>query len=135
MVDFSRCYSHVPHIKAKLDIYAACYEFSQKSGFARISGLPIGVATSAIYLSRKVSLIGECTFKGAVNVVASPFSSKFSATNGFFMLGAAAFKTVKLPYSLVVATFSVVDKTVQAAVRPESYYEKKWQRQAEKFVQ
>lgn len=108
----------------KKNMYEGAKNASKKSGFMRLSGPFISVASSLVSLSAKVSTVGEAFIKGLANIFGAPFSKKCSAMTGLKQL------TLQLPAHVLALVFSPVKmvggfmaNSIGMAVSPTFYSE------------
>jgi TPR repeat protein len=88
----------------------------------RLTGLGVGALAGTMTIVKRISLIAENAFKGAANILGSPFFDQCSFSRGLNQLIVQTIKNVViLPFSLISASFDVIRATWGMFVDPTEY--------------
>lgn len=90
------------------------------SNWRRLTGLPIGVVRSSLFVAECVALIGEQTIKGVGNLFGALIpGSKFSAKKGAKQLLLVPLNIVKLALSPIGIAFNIALLPLATAINPD----------------
>jgi hypothetical protein len=113
------------YLKARM--YQKLHTASKKTGWMRLSGPGVGLASGIMTIAKRVAAIGESIIKGVGNIACASFSKQCSLKHGlaniFIMLPK---HVILLPFSIISAAIGLISKTICMATDPESYAASRW---------
>lgn len=111
----------------KANLYRTCYEGAKQTLNVRFLGFPVGVAAGVLTVAKRVALIAEAIFKGAINVLGSPVYSQCEFSTGLRQLAIDFPKNLLiLPFSCFSAALGLVTETLYIATDPLDYAYDSW---------
>jgi hypothetical protein len=113
------------YLKARM--YQKLHAASKKTGWVRLTGPGVGLASGLMTIAKRVAIIGEAIIKGVGNLFGAPFSKQCSLKHGlaniFLVLPA---NILCLPFSITSAVVGLFSKTIFMACNPKSYTYERW---------
>ncbi len=112
----------------KMKMYKGLHEAaSQKKGWVRLTGLPVGIVSGLSTIATRIALIFENLIKGFGNIFGAPFSDKCSFKKGLNNLFVQVPKNIiMLPFSAIAAAISPADKMLGMLLNPQQLTEVLW---------
>ncbi len=112
--------------RIKHSLYMGLNEASKKTGWVRLSGLPVGIVSGLLSLVTRIALIVECIIKGFGNIIGAAFSDKCNLNQGALNLFPELAKNIiMLPFSALDVVLSPITKTFYMLLKPEAFTEEK----------
>ncbi len=113
--------------RIKSSLYKGLYEASQKTGWVRLSGFPVGIISGLMNIVTRIALIAESIFKGFGNLLGAPFTDKCSAKEGLKNLFIQLPKNILLiPFTIIASALRPLGHTFAILLAPEAYSLQLW---------
>lgn len=110
------------------NLYSKLHQSAQdRACWIRLSGVVVGLAAALIIVATRTAAVAENVFKGAINIVGSPFSSNCDFCRGVSQLLCGTAKhLIVLPFSIVAAAYHFAKAFFGMTFSPVNYTQEIW---------